>query len=161
MPLPVYFICSQSGAIDQATNLASAFNILETVQIAQIRPTTAPIRPNTIRLLAAWMREESDTPDQVFQVDIFGIFPPDGRELQLGQTEFQFTLPLQRLFVDMPLAHFFGPGVLRIEARIRRTGQPEILNTMTFRIILQEAPTPLAQVESSPASALPQIAHQA
>jgi hypothetical protein len=147
MPLPAYIMCSQSGAIDQNTGLISFFSAIEVIQISKLAPGSPPpslvAGSNVFWLVASWVREQSDTENQEFEVDIIGIFPPNQQEFQLGQAKFRFTTLMHRIYISQfALNLFFGPGVLRIEARIRRAGETLVLNRMAYHVVLQEAIAP-------------------
>ena len=151
MPLPAYMVCSRSGSIDEASNQVSAFNIIESFKIFR-KPvkrlddlTHKQIASGLVRIVTVWIKEESDSADQVFEVSVIGRFPPMGQEVSFGNLQFSFTNQLQRVVLnDLLLAQFWGPGVLKFEARIRRVGEEQWLNAQTFPIILEEVALPFS-----------------
>lgn len=156
MPIPVYLICAESGAIDENTKLISFFNVVEKLQF--VRVETAPgqitvVSTVPLRLSAYWMREEIDDLETDFEVHFVGIFPNAPAEIDLARGQFRFTGPLQRLNVaGLQFTQFFGPGVLRLEARIRRFGEDVWLNRMSYPIILEEVQVaiPAADLPAAP-----------
>jgi hypothetical protein len=74
MARPLFLICSESGAVDKATNSVSAFNIIETIQLfapilsteqpgAIEQPEDAPAVPKPImpvRIVATWIGDDDD-----------------------------------------------------------------------------------------------------
>jgi hypothetical protein len=146
MPLPIHLICSESGAIDETTKLASFFNLIEKLQFAkiEIQPGVAQaINMVSLRLSALWMREEGDLPETVFEVHFVAIVPNAPQEVDLARGTFQFAGPLQR--VNVPGVHiiqFYGSGILRLEARIRKAGEESWINRMSYPIIVEETNPP-------------------
>jgi len=53
------------------------------------------------------------------------------------------------------MATALGPGILRIEARIRRVGEQECISRMSYPIILEEIQPPPGIVATDPAQPLP------
>ena len=142
MPVPVYLICSESGATDENTKLTSFFNLVEKLRVMRMEAQPGQvIRANLtpLRLSAYWMREETDADDTRFEVQFVGMFPNGPPEIELTRGEFQFVGPFARLnVVGLQFNQFFGPGILRIEARIRRIGEETWLNRMSYPIVLEE-----------------------
>lgn len=142
MPIPVYLICSESGATDETTRLTSFFNLVEKLQVMRLELTpgqTHVIHLPPLRLSAYWMKEETDAPETRFEVQFIGVFPNNPPEIELARGEFQFNGPFQRFNVTgLQLTQFFGPGILRIEARLRRVGDEAWLARMNYPILLEE-----------------------
>jgi len=145
MPKPVYILCSESGSEDKITGLVSLFNLIEKIQIVK-REQNEPVPSLSLRVTATWARGEDEL-DQLFEFETAAYLPPDNDEMMLGKGEFRFTMPFQRITMRMQGSLVFqGPGMLRIENRIRRAGTDE-----WFRQeypILVEVQVPPAQTPS-------------
>jgi hypothetical protein len=164
MPLPAYVILSDSGSVDQLTHRVSIFNIVEAFNVAlqeelvSAAPNSQP-QPNAgietnapatgierripittkTRIVTAWMKEEGDTPQDNFDLQVACI-APDGSEFFYTQvTTFAFTLWFHRLNVEAPpIPGFPQLGVYRLESRLRRTGQQEWQWRQSFPFVVQE-----------------------
>jgi hypothetical protein len=128
MARPVYIICSESGTEDKLTGLVSHFNVLERIQISKV-PSSGPeetilVQTLTFRATAVWMRSEDDSPDKEFEYQTILHIPPDNREqvVQEGRFFFGADKPLYRIVVMGSGPPFAGPGIFRIESRIRKVG---------------------------------------
>src|SRR5438874_1949015 len=100
MPIPVYLLCSESGAVDENTKLTSYFNVVEKLRVAKIPPAPGQAliaRAASLFMSACWMREDSDSPETFFEVQFVGIFPSGPPEIELARGGFRFSGPLQRL----------------------------------------------------------------
>jgi hypothetical protein len=158
MPIPIYLICSESGAIDETTKLASYFNLFEKMTISSIpvlpAGQVAVARIVPIRASSYWMKEDTDAPETKFQIQFIANLPNAPDEILLAQGEFQFTSssPFARLNIEgIQLTQFFGPGMLRIEARVRRVGEEAWLGRQMYPILL-EGPVPASSSSSSSSS---------
>src|SRR5213594_333992 len=121
MPLPVYLICSESGAVDDTTKLASYFNLVEKLQVVtlQLAPgQIAVVQASPLRLSAYWMKEEGDSPETVFEVQFVATLPSGPSEIQLARTETRFDGPFRRINITGVMFQNLTPGLLRIEARM-------------------------------------------
>jgi len=147
MPIPVYVMCSASGAVDQRTNLVSLFNIIEAIQVyAEGAPDeeirSQPGRGNTLFVMAVWMREESDPPGAKYDGEVVLLAPNGDVLVAAGAGAFEF--PPDDLFYrfqvpNFPLVGFPSLGVSRVEARIRLTGTNEWLAPQSFPFIVRES----------------------
>lgn len=131
MPRPMYIICSQAGALDQYTNGISFFNVIESIRGMEVKPPVeggiAVVAPLLMRLAAAWLREETDTPEQEFESQLVVLAPVSNEPLASVQfPPFRFVAPVHRLVVPQlilsPHAELV-PGILRFECSIRRVGE--------------------------------------
>src|SRR5215831_11683652 len=108
MPRPAYIVCSQLGSIDQYTNSISCFNIVEGLG-AIAAPDGPDGQPATrgetfppIRIVATWLRDEDESPDQTFESEIWVLFrSPQGEQpLGIGRYEpFSFSTRYYRCIV--------------------------------------------------------------
>jgi len=148
MPKPVYIICSQSGTVDQATNLVSLFHVVESLYV---RPETPeyPTPSLTFRTTAVWMRAERDGPDDEYESEFLLHLPGQQPESPPGFTgRFRFTQYFHRLVLDLTLVRspdaggirFSTPGILRVECRIRPIGGKDWLS-QEYPIVLNLAPS--------------------
>jgi hypothetical protein len=139
MPIPVYLICSESGAHDEATKLASFFNLVEKLRIARVEAIPGQIQViqiTPLRLSALWVREEGDE-DSTFEVQFVGLVPNAPQEIELARTTFLFTDPFQRVTINgLQLNQFYGPGLMFFEARLRPEGEPDWQTRMRYPVIL-------------------------
>lgn len=134
MPRPVYILCSRSGAEDKVTGLLSHYHVLERISFT----SPMPDQPNVsfcLRVTAVWMREEGDDPEQGYEFQFVLRFPPGGEESIVAEGTFRFSHPLHRMIVDTPIARFGGPGLFRVENRIRPVGT-EGWSTQHYPILL-------------------------
>ena len=165
MPKPIYLICSESGAVDENTKFSSLFNLVEKVQFSTAQPSPGQIlmaRPVSLRMQAYWAREETDAPETRFEVQFVGIFPNGPQEIPLAGGEFQFTSPFQRLnVVGFQIAQCFGPGILWLEARIRRVGEEAWINRMEYPIVLEDITPSEPAAAQQPEQTTPQPPAQA
>src|SRR5260370_30571750 len=106
------------------------------------------------RVVAAWMRDDTDEPSQRFEVQTVVHFPGSPNEVVAATGEFTLDDPINRVILeDLQFSHFAAPGVMRIEGRIRRVGDQDWAASQSYFIILREVPPPPA--DSPPAQALP------
>lgn len=154
MPRPGYIICSVSGALDQYTNAISLHGVVESIKIKEAKPSpdgTIVAVPLSMRVVAVWLKDEEDKPEQAFETQIVAFI--QGREKQILRAEFppfyfdkpvrRFILPEITLPPNMPLT----PGLLRFESRIRRSGEAEWGKRQEYCIVVEETaqePTPRA-----------------
>ena len=144
MPRPVYIICSESGAIDEATNLVSHFSVLEQITFRR-RPDEEKLadRPLALfrcRVVAVWMKTDDDVIDRDYESQVVLVDPPEGKETIVGEQRFRFAADkrLQRFIADL-VGHFpaEGSGTLWIKHRIRMVGHAEWM-TQEFPIVIIE-----------------------
>jgi hypothetical protein len=145
MPLPVYILCATSLAVDKETNFVSYFNVVEKIEIRKMEPaqhdSSRPVvvKASSLEIMAVWMKEQDDTPDRLFEVEFAALFPNRPEEFILGLVKITFSDPLYRIRVkDLHLAQFWGPGILKIEARIRPAGAEAWTNRQSYPIILED-----------------------
>jgi len=156
MPRPGYIVCSAAGAVDLYTNFVSCHNLMEIVEIVRIRPEEGSpppaSRPVVMRAIAMWIQEAEDAPEQSFEGQLVAFFPGLAEEVILADFEpFSFKGPVHRLIVtDLTISNFFGPGILRLECRIRRAGEATWLAQQGYSLFLKE------QFPEPPASPSPQ-----
>lgn len=144
MPRPVYIICSESGAVDGATNLVSHFSVLEQISFRR-RPDEEKLedRPPALfkcRVVAVWLKTEDDVVGRDYESQIVLVSPPEGKETIVGQQHFTFASDkwLQRFIADL-VGPFpaTGSGTLWIKHRIRMVGDAEWM-TQEFPIVVIE-----------------------
>src|SRR5580693_9354611 len=100
MPRPGYLICSASGAVDEATKLASAFNIVETLHVFPVQPEpnqSVMVNMPPLRIMAHWLRDDQDLPEVEFEVLFSAQFPNSNAERELTRTTFRFAGRTQRV----------------------------------------------------------------
>ena len=144
MPLPAYFVCSEGISVDRDANKITLFSVSESMQIiptellAQLQQSAHQIiPPATLRIVSVWMREDSDIPETQYEHQFVFHFPKT-EEIVLGQTPFTFTTARFHRLLSPPLfiPGFPGPGILKVEARIRKTGEPNWIGRQFFYIEL-------------------------
>src|SRR5262249_28940938 len=120
---------------DASTNLLSHFQVIETLQISKIPPEALqsgqPVLVPMVSLLttAVWMKMPDDSPQQEYEFETAFFLPPDGAEQVVHHGKFFFSegKPFYRLTVRGYLPPFTGPGLFRIESRIRKVGEEQWL----------------------------------
>ena len=159
MARPAYMVFSQSGAVDQATNSISFFNVIEGIE-GRAHMDGQPVPPGAslglnARLAAVWMKEEGDTPDVSFDGDIT-CTAPSGAPVFVGMLapfSFAADIHFHRITVqDLRLPGMNETGTYIIEARLRRTGQTEWIARQTFPFRVSATP-PQAPAPTEPPSA--------
>ena len=144
MPRPVYIICSESGAIDETTNLVSHFSVLEQITFRrrpdQEKLADRPLALFRCRVVAVWMKTDDDVIDRDYESQVVLVAPPEGRETIVGEQRFRFAADkrLQRFIADLggPFPAK-GSGTLWIKHRIRMVGHAEWM-TQEFPIVVIE-----------------------
>jgi hypothetical protein len=159
MPQPVYLICSQSNAIDQATNMISFFNVIETIHIKEVPEEAKTESDNrrlfSMRIVSVWMRTEDDKPDQQFEVEFtvrwqLGDKPPESHVIT-PVTPFAFTTLFHRFTSnDIAIWQFPGPGLMWIECHVRRAGETEWLARQEFPLLLEAKPVTPTEAGTPP-----------
>ena len=149
MPKPVYILCSESGSLDAQSNLVSHYQVIEQFQVAQIpesvlRSGQPVIVPQLkIRITAVWMRELEDSPEEPFEGEVLFYLPPDGKELVVHKATFSFGEGKLYRFIVVALGPPFpGAGVLRVVARVRRSGEEAWLAQQEYPILVELLPPP-------------------
>jgi hypothetical protein len=145
VPRPIYIICSQTGALDQYTNGISIFNVIESIKGSEIKPPSEGgvvfIKPLSMRIVAAWLREEADGPEQEFEAHL-DVHAPNSNDLiaHVQFPLFKFTASVHRLVVpELAFAPTtdLGPGLLRFECKIRRVGETEWLSCQEYVVLVE------------------------
>ena len=156
-----YIICSESRLVDRTSGLVSHINALEQITVS-LTPTVHPeathagkpaetksIRFPNMVLVAVWMRDEQDDPDQQYHFETRLYRPGEATPTTVQQGEFAFG---ESMFFRIELVLQHGPpgeastevpmrpGVLRLESRIRRHGSEEWLS--------QDYPIPVTVVRA-------------
>lgn len=127
MPRPKYIICSQSRIIDKFSGLVSHINVLDelhAVKPAATMPPGAAIQPlTTLSLIAVWERSETDSDDELFELDVRMHVPGADipRTLYVGDTSFG-TSRNYRIDITVGLPAM-NTGILLFESRFRRKGE--------------------------------------
>jgi hypothetical protein len=146
MPRPVYILCSESGSQDLTTGLLSHFQVIETLNISAVPFPAAGVvvvPALMFRATAVWMRNADDLPEQEYEYETAFYFPPEGAEqvVQQGKFIFEADKPLYRMIVIGQGPPLSGPGLFRIENRIRKVGQAEWLR-QDYHIPIVAIPQP-------------------
>lgn len=118
-----YFVVAESIAIDQATNRASAFNILEDLSASEL-----PIILPYAVALSVWNADGDGGRDM--QVGL-AVTLPSGSKVDLT-TNFTFRTPRHRIIQRLegiPLTHF---GEIRFEVSLN--GQLQAVRTVPVRM---------------------------
>ncbi len=150
MPRPVYIVCHQTGMEDRETGLISLFFLIEKLQVTQL-----PLPPSgqvmlipqlLFRVVAAWMRNPDDAPDQEYDWEMLLTYPPGGPAptLLLGTGRFRFDLnrPLHRFTANVQGQLPLGPpGLLVAESKVRRVGEAD-WQSQTYPIIIEPLQPP-------------------
>ena len=126
MPLPVYMLCSESGAEDTTTRRFSHFNVLEQVNISRLPETLKEkvlVVPSlAFQAVAVWEKEDSDDPDQEFEYRFVIRLPGSDEEIVANSGTFKFQARRQRLVLSAGGAMFQAVGLFRIECLLRPMG---------------------------------------
>jgi hypothetical protein len=128
MPLPAYIICCDGVSIDKDANKATLFSINEQIPIiltAQLQQAGQSLAPAPMRILSVWMRESGDLPDTQFENQLVLHFP-EQNEVVIANTLFSFVTTFNRILTPpIVIPGFPGPGILKIESRLRKAGDSE------------------------------------
>lgn len=149
MPRPVFILCSKSGVEDKESSLISLFDIVEKLQITKVpipqvttqegpRPPVV-IQYQPLRIVAVWMALPEDDPQQNYDYSMIVFGPPKGEPIGVeAGGVFRFTKPLHRftMRIEGPLP-MQGPGLIKIESRIRKVGEENWLS-QDYPIIVEE-----------------------
>lgn len=133
MPRPLYIVCSESAAIDQDTNRASLFNVVEGLQVTVVpKPSgegVAFVKTLDFRGIAVWMRNEDDDPEDEYEFELAARAPGDADENVFGDGKFKFTKRLHRFNVLIGVHKpWTESGMFVFTSRIRRVGTSEWLS---------------------------------
>jgi hypothetical protein len=149
MPRPLYIICAASGALDQYTNSMSLFGLVESIRYSELRPqpdapagTPLILKPLSMRVVAAWLKEDRDTPEQNFETE-FAVFLPgiENQAMAALFPPFNFGVSIHRLVLPemtIPPTLDMAPGLMRIVNRVRRAGEPEWEWIQEYVILVEE-----------------------
>jgi hypothetical protein len=158
MPLPAYLICSEGVSIDKDANKVTLFNVSEQIGIipkAQLEQAGLPASPLLLRIISVWMREDNDPPDIRFE-NQFVLHFPQTAEMIVSQAEFSFlaSARFHRIFTQpIFVPGVPGPGLLKIESRLRRTGDADWLHRQFFYIELSAIEVAMLLPVAQPPSA--------
>jgi hypothetical protein len=127
MPKPIYIICSEGGAEDKTTGLVSHFNVLETIELIVEQDDSQggdaiPAVNYRIQTVAVWGRSPEDDPETWYESEVCLHIPPEGKEIFGGKHVFRFEKTRFRVTANLQSLPVIGSGVLRIEHRIRPSG---------------------------------------
>lgn len=144
MPQPAYIICASSVVTDEVTKFVSLFNVIEAFIVATSDdPNVAAIPlppgagPSAFKVVAAWIREDGDSPNVPFECQI-ALVSPEGRDVFFSQpTPFNFVTNFFRLTTsEIRLPGFPSLGLFRMEGRVRRVGETEWLARQSFPLLV-------------------------
>lgn len=138
MASPVYILCSQSSAEDGG--LLSLFNIIETIGIVATKEAVKEFRVFGFRAYAVWMRDEGEVGGPEYEYEWL-IRPESGEAPSVvsGGT-LVFEKAFARLRCDIHMKTFPGPGIMRVESRIRPTGTEE-WRSQSYPVVLKMEPS--------------------
>lgn len=141
MPRPAYIVCSLSGAADQFNSSVSCFSLVEAIQFAEIPLPQQRQRPDetksvSLRVSAAWFKEEQDAPDQAYQAQLILRLPNQQQEIVLVEfNQFCIAAIVHRLIAPEIILPRLAPGFILIECRIRRCGEDHWLSSQSYPIL--------------------------
>jgi hypothetical protein len=158
MPLPAYLICSEGASLDREANKLTLFNVCEQLNVVSkeqieqlLKAGRGLIAPTPVRIVTVWMKEARDTSDVRFENQLLFHFPNLAEPMVISQTEFAFTSTFNRVMTP-PL--FFppitGPGILKIESRLRRTGETDWIASQAYYIEIITVDTAALNLPSVP-----------
>ena len=157
MPRPAYVMFSQSGSVDKYTNRVTVTDVIEVIQVRR-GPADGSQPPGhqsgrPYRLVAVWMKEEGDNPEDDFEQQVVCIDPNGNEFFASPVSQFRFATIFYRLEsprVDLP--GFPELGVYVIEARRSRVGQQEWQARQSFPFVVQATPQPAPAATDPPAA---------
>lgn len=146
MPRPAYIVFGQSASIDQLTNTASVFSIVETIQALFPQPGTPMPNPNlspfatrnTFKLIASWIKDDEDGPTDMFHGEVACILPDGLPFFIINFDDFSFEVRAHRIVSDVFLTGFPCLGTYTIEARLRRVAEQEWTWRQSFSFNIEE-----------------------
>lgn len=137
MPRPQFIICAESSSVDQEANRLSIFNVMDGIAVfISDGDSTSPQRPDinpvtalnslNFRVLAVWMRIDSDdSPKDEYEYE-FLIDAPGEEQKPMGSGVFRFDSPVYRLqmhvFRDRPWKE---TGIVKITSKIKKRATEE------------------------------------
>jgi len=119
------------------------FDVVETFHVIdRSEHPPHPFSAKYQRVVAVWLRQENDSPSDLFQGQIVCL-APDGTELAIGEVDdFTFSEPVYRWNTTLLLPGLTQKGVYVIEARLRRLGEQDWTERQAFSFLVQETVTP-------------------
>ncbi len=147
MPQPAYIICCALCAEDPFSNSISCAHLVESLQlgpasgkvIRMVPGHRVPFPIGLARVLGTWIRSDDDDPNAAFEIENVAILP-GAAEMLLGRVEFSFQENThQRVLSLFPIPPGLQPGVLYVESRIRRAGDPDWLHRQRYPVLIQAA----------------------
>jgi len=142
MPKPRYIVCCQERLVDQVSGLASHINVIDRLEIRELRQETpGDVRPATPLLIpklpiaqmivtAVWMTEPGDNEKDVYEFETI-MLRTDGSSDVIHQGEFQFSKHFYRIDTGVVFTthtKFSASGELTFESRIRKQGSDQWLS---------------------------------
>src|SRR5208283_6230207 len=127
MPIPVYILCSESGAEDKETRRFSHFHVIEQMNVARLSEASGQVWlvPSLeFQAVALWAREDSDGPEQEFEFRWL-VRLPKGEEMVVHTGKFRFQSRLQRIVLTGGGNLFQTPGEFSVQCHIRPVGATE------------------------------------
>lgn len=146
MGLPAYIIYSGSGSIDSISNRVNLFDLIEVIEVQKVeeKPKLDSVQPEqkkgkTHRVVAAWIKELTDSPDDIFECQIVCL-DPNGTELMKTElNSFKFEMPFHRVILpDVTIPGFMTTGNHFFESRLRRHGQTEWAAIQRFPFLVRD-----------------------
>lgn len=120
----------------------SAFNIIENIEIQEVHQEPGqPIKAHDFRMrvVATWLKEDTDSPKQSFEAEIVALAPKTDQEVFAARfPSFRFSTQVHRLiipdfsFPTVPLES----GFLRLECRVRKAGETGWLWSQQYPIVV-------------------------
>lgn len=134
-------ICSQSASIDRDTNQVSFSDVVESFAVVKgdaPPPAKLKLIPLVFRVMAAWIKDENDPPEQKYEYHLT-VVPPKAEETIVAKFEFVFKTIIQRINTNpLPLPQSCEPGILWLHSKLRRVGEQEWIAQQSFPIIVNQ-----------------------
>lgn len=138
---PRYIICSESRIVDRATGLVTHVNVLDELAVSLGPRKEQPAALPFLKFVttAVWMRESDEESEEAYVFETYMYVPGEEEARRIHAGEFQFgSSRFYRLdaFVQVGLkldeassgnGLRLKPGILRLESRVRRSGDVEWL----------------------------------
>ena len=143
MVRPRYIICSESRTVDRTSGLVTHYNVIEELTVSvggpKAKAGSAPFLKFVVT--AVWMRETGEEAEDTYEFETSMHLPGEEIARRIHAGEFQFgehrfhrlETFIQGLFTQRGEAVpndalTLQPGVLRLESRIRRSGDQQWLS---------------------------------
>jgi len=130
MPRPVYILCCDSMSIDPLTGLPSYINVYDTITVNVVPVATSQPVPLRLRASALWVLEQGEVFGLEYEHQFLFRDPAASDVLtnesptagQSALVRFVFDKQYYRADAIIQGQPFSGPGIYRIESRLRQVG---------------------------------------